>query len=408
MNDIALEFNHVWKKFKKGEKYDSLRDLIPAMTKRLFTKNNRGELQEKEFWAVKDVSFEVKRGEALGIIGPNGAGKSTILKLLSGILKPNKGHIKVNGRLSALIEVGAGFHPDLTGRENVYLNGAILGMKKGVIDKKFDEIVEFSGISEFIDTPVKRYSSGMFARLGFSVAAHVDPDILLVDEVLSVGDLAFQKKCLDKMNAIVQSGATIIMVSHNLKSVATLCDRSLLLNQGRLLMSDDTGKVVAEYMKENIAKTGSSGRSVFISDVTLMNSDGGRAQFRSGEKAVLEIAVSATEGLDRLSLAIYVMDESFYRIFNTSSSRLGYETFALDRGQTRKFRFELDMHLTRGQFFLGVILKDYTRDILYDEVFPAVGFVVTSDQDVRGGANLYPKFFALENALADRAQGCQL
>ena len=211
MTDIPLEFNHVWKKFKKGEKYDSLRDLIPAMTKRLFTGNHRGELQEKEFWAVKDVSFEVKKGETLGIIGPNGAGKSTILKLLSGILRPNKGEINVNRRLSALIEVGAGLHPDLTGRENIYLNGSILGMKKSEIDKKLDEIVEFSGLIDFLDTPVKRYSSGRYTRLGFSVAAHVEPEILLIDEVLSVGDMSFQQKCVGKMISCRNSGTTKIL-----------------------------------------------------------------------------------------------------------------------------------------------------------------------------------------------------
>ncbi len=188
MTDTAIEFNGIWKKFAMGEKFDSLRDLIPSLAKLLFSRNYRGELQKREFWALKDVSFQVRRGEALGIIGPNGSGKSTALKLLSGILKPDKGSLQLRGRLGALIELGAGFHPDLTGRENIYLNGAILGMKKSEIDKKFDEIVEFSELRDFLDTPVKRYSTGMYARLGFSVAAHVDPDVLLVDEVLSVGD----------------------------------------------------------------------------------------------------------------------------------------------------------------------------------------------------------------------------
>src|SRR4030067_2714010 len=216
MGDVVLEFNYVLKKFKKGERYDSLRDFIPAIAKRLFNSSQGEELQEKEFWSIKDVSYQVMKGEALGIIGPNGAGKSTVLKLLSGILKPNKGNIKVNGRLSALIEVGAGFHPDLTGRENIYLNGAILGMRRDEIDRKFNEIVEFSGISEFIDTPVKRYSSGMYARLGFSVAAHVDPEILLIDEVLSVGDFSFQLKCLKRIQEGKENGRTGIFISHNL------------------------------------------------------------------------------------------------------------------------------------------------------------------------------------------------
>src|SRR5581483_6394239 len=201
MNDIAIEFENVSKKFKRGEKFDSLRDLIPALAKKLRSgkKDSPSELKEREFWALRDVSFQVKKGEALGIIGSNGAGKSTVLKILSGIIRPTNGHYRINVRLSALIEVGAGFHPDLSGRENVFLNGAILGMTPKEISTRFDEIVDFSGLTEFIDTPVKRYSSGMYARLGFSVAIHMKPDVLLVDEVLSVGDMAFQAKCQQKM-----------------------------------------------------------------------------------------------------------------------------------------------------------------------------------------------------------------
>lgn len=246
MNKIALEFDGVWKKFQRGEKHDSLRDLIPS----LFANTLRGkicELKDKEFWALRDVSFQVARGEALGIIGPNGSGKSTTLKILTGILRPTTGQMRVNGRMSALIEVGAGFHPDLTGRENIYLNGAILGMKKKEIDRKLDEIIEFSGIEEFIDTPVKRYSSGMYARLGFSIAAHVDPDILLVDEVLSVGDFTFQGKCIEKMHQILRNGTTVIFVSHHMDAVATLCDRALLLVKGEVNLVDKPKKVIDEY-----------------------------------------------------------------------------------------------------------------------------------------------------------------
>lgn len=288
MSDIALEFSHVWKKFKRGEKFNSLRDLIPSMTKRLFSGNHRGELEEKEFWALKDVSFQVKCGETLGIIGHNGAGKSTILKLLTGILRPDKGGIEVNGRQSALIEVGAGFHPDLTGRENVYLNGAILGMKKSEIDKKFNEIVEFSGISEFMDTPVKRYSSGMYARLGFSIAAHVDPDILLVDEVLSVGDMKFQQKCLKKMLSFKNSGRTVIFVSHHLESINTLCSKTALISNGQLKRIGVTGEVIKDYiglMQEVDQETTDrvSIWNVSLTDENKKNSE----MFHPGQKAYL-------------------------------------------------------------------------------------------------------------------------
>jgi len=244
----TIEFNNVWKKFKKGEKFNSLRDTIPNFFKGLFLKNDNsiGTLEDKEFWAVKDVNFHIKKGEVVGIIGPNGAGKSTVLKILSGIHIPNKGDMRIYGRLSALIEVTAGFHPELTGRENVYLNGTILGMKK----KEIDERLEFSGIREFIDTPVKRYSSGMFSRLGFSVAAHINPDVLLVDEVLSVGDIAFQAKCAQKMRELLKSNVTIVIVSHNLPLIQNLCQRVILINKGEVTKEGSPNEVIPFY--ENI------------------------------------------------------------------------------------------------------------------------------------------------------------
>lgn len=244
-----IECRNVWKKYTKGEKINSLRDLIPGLAKGIFrkAKGSDTELTDKEFWALKDVTFAVKKGEVLGIIGPNGAGKSTILKLLSRIIKPNKGSFAVNGRLSALIEITAGFHPDFTGRENVYFNAAILGMSKKETDDKFDQIVEFSGVEEFIDTPVKRYSSGMYARLGFAVAAHVNPDILLVDEVLAVGDMNFQAKCAQKMRALLRSGTTIALVSHNIPLVQNICSRVMLLNHGEVLKTGTPEDVIPHY-----------------------------------------------------------------------------------------------------------------------------------------------------------------
>jgi len=243
----VIEFNTVWKKFRRGERFSSLRDTIPNLLHGLLSKNNSNRIKKEEFWALKDVSFNVKKKDVLGIIGPNGAGKSTILKLLSQIMKPNKGEIKIEGRLSALIEVAAGFHNELTGRENIYLNGTILGMKRKEIDRKFDEVVEFSGLREFIDTPVKRYSSGMYSRLGFSVAAHMDPDILLVDEVLAVGDLAFQGKCAQKMWELLDSGTTIVLVSHNLLLVKNLCKRVILLDKGQIQKEGSPEEVIPYY-----------------------------------------------------------------------------------------------------------------------------------------------------------------
>jgi lipopolysaccharide transport system ATP-binding protein len=208
MPDIVLEARGLHKKFRKGELYTSLRDLIPALARRAV----KGGLGKSEFWALRDVNFQVERGEAFGIIGHNGAGKSTLLKHLCGILVPTSGELVVKGRLSALIEVGAGFHPDLTGRDNIYLNGTILGMTRAEIRSKFDAIVEFSELADFLDTPVKRYSSGMYARLGFAVAAHVEPDVLVVDEVLSVGDFVFQRKSVEKMRQVMKGGTTVVFV----------------------------------------------------------------------------------------------------------------------------------------------------------------------------------------------------
>src|SRR5713226_1598391 len=247
MIDNVLDVEGVFKKFSRGELHSSLRDLIPALTQRLVRRERPQRLEQCEFWALQDVSFSVRRGEAFGIIGANGAGKSTMLKLLTGIMRPTKGSIRVAGRVSALIEVSAGFHQDLTGRENIYLNATILGMTKEEIKRRFDAIVNFSGLEEFIDTPVKRYSSGMFARLGFSAAAHVDPDVLLVDEVLSVGDYLFQRKCVERMHSVIASGATVVFVSHNLREVANLCKRSLLLERGAVHMIGPTAEVIRTY-----------------------------------------------------------------------------------------------------------------------------------------------------------------
>lgn len=246
--DVVIEVDRVWKRFRRGELHDSLRDLLPAVLRRMRAGANQKEpLEERDFWALRDVSMQICRGEAFGLIGPNGAGKSTLLKILSRVLKPNAGEVFVRGRLGALIEVAAGFHPDLTGRENIYLNGTILGMKRREIDFKLDQIVAFAGIDAFLDTPVKRYSSGMQARLGFAVAAHLEPDILIVDEVLAVGDLAFQRKCLARMRDIGASGKTVLFVSHSMATIQSLCDRAAFLDKGRLVQVGKVAETVALY-----------------------------------------------------------------------------------------------------------------------------------------------------------------
>ncbi len=254
MQTVGIEVHDVWKKFHRGELHDSLRDFIPAMAKRLVGGGiKRDELAEGDFWAVKAISFEVKPGQAMGIIGPNGAGKSTLLKILTRVLRPSRGECRIRGRTGALIEVAAGFHPDLTGRENVYLQGAIMGMRQTDIAGKFDEIVAFSGVSDFIDTPVKRYSSGMNARLGFSIAAHLDPEVLIIDEVLSVGDMAFQQRAFGRLATLIRSGIPVVVVSHQLDRVATLCTDAILLRRGEVAYAGKPTECVSAYMRSQPA-----------------------------------------------------------------------------------------------------------------------------------------------------------
>ena len=366
MSDIAINFQNVWKKFKKGERFDSLRDLIPAMTKRIFSGNHRGELEEKEFWAVKDVSFQVEKGEILGIIGPNGAGKSTILKLLSGILRPNKGKTKVNGRLSALIEVGAGFHQDLTGRENIYLNGAILGMKKDEIDRKFDKIIDFSELKEFIDTPVKRYSTGMYARLGFSVAAHIDPDILLVDEVLSVGDICFQAKCIERIKNLKESNTTIVFISHNMEAVLDLCPRTILLGKGSIIAEGNTENVIKQYREnsrnitaiqslDNFAK---QNNSIKIRSVTFLDQSGyEKLAFRTGDKLAIKVVLEANRRIIQPVLGLAFYNEKGVCIYGHNSKVDKYDLGDV-YGTYHVFIEYKSMELLPGHYFLTVGIFD--------------------------------------------------
>jgi len=255
MGHVAIRVEHLSKKYKivigQRRTESGLAEYMTQGIRRILgTGDGAGSLssRQEEVWPVRDVSFEVQFGDVVGIIGRNGAGKSTLLKLLSRITEPTSGRAEMFGRVGTLLEVGTGFHPALTGRDNIYLSGIILGMKKTEINKKFDEIVEFSGIEKYIDTPVKRYSSGMYVRLAFAVGAHLDPEILIVDEVLAVGDSLFQQKCMNKMQEIGQTGRTVIFVSHNMSSVVRLCNKSIFLQEGRLIKEGPTHEIVGEYL----------------------------------------------------------------------------------------------------------------------------------------------------------------
>jgi lipopolysaccharide transport system ATP-binding protein len=257
VSDVAIRAEGLGKRYRlgQGHSYRALRDTISDVVTRPFRRRSASRAGRSFIWALKDVSFEVRQGEVLGVIGRNGAGKSTLLKVLSRITKPTTGRAEIHGRVGSLLEVGTGFHPELTGRENLYLNGSILGMSKREIDAKFDEIVAFAEVERFIDTPVKHYSSGMHVRLAFAVAAHLEPEILLVDEVLAVGDTDFQKKSETKMRGVAREGRTVILVSHNMIAVSMICDRAILLRGGELAGAGPTREIISQYRASDSAHT---------------------------------------------------------------------------------------------------------------------------------------------------------
>jgi homopolymeric O-antigen transport system ATP-binding protein len=315
---LDVEFNHVSKKYMIRRSAADAADGNQTIWRKLLRKRT-------EFWALRNVSFVVERGEALGIIGHNGAGKSTILKLLSSVTTPTSGEIVIDGRLAALIEIGSGFHPELTGRENVFLNGVLLGMRRREIAAKLDSIVEFAGVERFIDTPVKHYSSGMYLRLGFSIAAHLDPEILLLDEVLAVGDAAFQARCLDRVTELRRAGTTIVFISHNLHAVARLCKRTLLLQRGEILLDGPTNKVVAEYEKILFHLTPSAPhgdpiiarpQAAEIVSLSFYNSSNRRANsFQTGDSLRAVVEYKVTEPIEDAVIEIY-----FYSVFGNMHS----------------------------------------------------------------------------------------
>lgn len=294
--EIVVSARNVGKSYTiahQGARYYSMRETLAGAAKNALARlrGQGGRNNSEQFWAVQDVSFDIYRGEVVGIIGRNGAGKSTLLKLLSRISRPDTGEIKITGRVGSLLEVGTGFHPELSGRENVFLNGAILGMPKSEIVRKFDEIVAFAEVERFLDTPVKHYSSGMYMRLAFSVAAHLEPSVLIVDEVLAVGDTKFQKKCMGKMEEVSNQGRTVLFVSHNMGSISALCNRCILMTGGRLEQFDETQKVIAAYGQFD-------DRSLIVKvDPGMRNRGDGRISF-------IEASIAGTDGLPRTSFLI--------------------------------------------------------------------------------------------------------
>jgi len=315
MQQAYIKFHQVWKRFRRGEVHDSLRDLLPAVGRGLFrvARRDQSTLRLNEFWALRDVDFEVRPGQALGIIGGNGAGKSTCLKLLTRILRPTYGAIEVKGRIGSLIEISAGFHPDLTGRENVFLQGSIMGMRIARIKEKFDEIVDFSGIGEFLDTPVKRYSSGMQARLGFAIAAHLDPDVLIIDEVLAVGDSRYQDRAFGRIRELVSSGIPVAIVSHQLDRIATLCTDVLVLDHGVVAFRGPPVESIGWYLagSHTVAVDPLHPSAIQLVSMKVV---GGRT-FDSGDRVCLDLRGVVREGGPR--------DEHIVlRVYSTTTAAL--------------------------------------------------------------------------------------
>lgn len=348
MSEIAIKVENVSKKYKLLHKQQEASDsFVGNLTRSIKTSfKGHGHETTEEFWALKDISFEIKRGDRVGIIGRNGAGKSTLLKVLSRIVKPSFGRIEYTGKMASLLEVGTGFHGDLSGRENIYLNGSILGMSKREIDSKFDEIVAFSEIEQFLDTPVKKYSSGMYVRLAFAVAAHLDPDILIVDEVLAVGDAAFQKKCLGMMENVSQKeGKTILFVSHNMGQIASLCNKGILLSKGLVENQGDAKDIINLYFNAGGANKNNAltyddndKKEYVIKGIALLNSKRELTNnFAHNESIVVELEIQQNKYLNDVLMGVQFYDVYDKRIF--TSQIIVSDKF--ENAKTRKFYLQV-------------------------------------------------------------------
>jgi ABC-type polysaccharide/polyol phosphate transport system ATPase subunit len=402
----SIALDQVSKRYRIGRGLTNLRNL--------FSIDRNVSNPQKYHWAVKDVSFALEPGEALGIIGPNGAGKTTLLKLLSHVTKPTDGSIRVNGRLSALIELGAGFHPDLSGRDNIYLNGTILGMQRLDIKSRFDAIVNFAGIGEYLDTPVKRYSSGMYARLGFAIAAHVDPQILLVDEVLAVGDYAFQQRCYARMDELRSQGTSLILVSHNMEAIRRVCGRGLVMYRGEDIFDGPAAEAVVAYsdalreaarvkqldvpVEEGIAQRVMT-FDAEIENVSLQNERGDLITVvESGECVSVAIEVRFKELVQSPIFSLTVRTPDGQTVYDTTTRWMNIETPVFQPGTTSIIKFALNMCLLAGEYELGVDIASSNFSHLYDSLENAMGFSVVGANEAKGLSNLGAKFSVLNES----------
>ncbi|HEU5459984.1 MAG TPA: ABC transporter ATP-binding protein [Pyrinomonadaceae bacterium] len=401
MSDVAIRCENLSKQYRIGspERYKTLREAISTTARAPFRRLRNGSRNGNGYiWALDSVSLEINRGEVVGIIGLNGAGKSTLLKILSRITGPTRGRADIYGRVGSLLEVGTGFHPELTGRENIYLNGAILGMRKSEIERRFDEIVAFAEVEKFLDTPVKRYSSGMYVRLAFAVAAHLEPEILVVDEVLSVGDASFQKKSLARMGKAASGGRSVLFVSHNLAAINSLCSRCLLMDQGALVLSGSPGEVTSEYqarVHEKAQNGGSldeverygSGKARFTA--VKIQSCGTPNYVETGGDLEIELEISSRANIEDANVAAIIYDVSGVRLLDVNTALKG--TFlSLQRGEQARVKFRLrDLLLKPGTYMLGVWLgRGGIEEI--DSVKQAASFSVEAPHTQAKHSEVFP------------------
>lgn len=399
--EYSIEFIDIIKRYKLGKSVTSVRDVF----------RNIGTSSQAEYhYAVNGVNFRLKRGESLGIIGPNGAGKTTTLKLLSGVTKPTSGYISVNGRFSALIELGAGFHPDLTGRENVYLNGTILGMSRAEITERFDDILDFAGIGDFIDTPVKRYSSGMYARLGFSIAAHVDPDVLLVDEVLAVGDFAFRAKCYKRMDDLRAKGTSLIFVTHDMDAVRRVCDRGMVMYSGKSVFEGTSAEAVVAYSEvvrkaakeaskeaaSSSSKPGENGLAqrvmsfaADITNVSMFNSAGENVTtFEPGDEAKIVVTFDVNKDMQSPVCAFSIRQPDGTLVYDATTRWLDIDTPNYTAGEQGKVEYNVKLNLVEGVYNIGADLASHDLSCYVDRVEQAMGFAIVNGSGAKGIADL--------------------
>lgn len=389
MSNLAIRVENLGKSYtlshqsNQNIKYKTLReDLVAAMRWPLRRLKGVQAEQKEQFWALKDVSFEVKQGEVLGLIGRNGAGKSTLLKILSRITEPTTGYADLYGRVGCLLEAGTGFHAELTGRENIFLSGSILGMTRREVQRKFDEIVDFAGVENFLDTPVKRYSTGMYVRLAFAVAAHLEPEILIVDEVLAVGDAQFQKKCLGKMDDVSKSGRTVIFVSHNMSAIAQLCTKALYLKAGEIIATGNVDNIVSDYLLNEANSTTTvelvrdaaevrKSKRFFFKKIALINHEEvATAELDLRYPFYLELEYEATEALSHVELAVRVDTSNGQPVFTTHQSDCSPESIRREPG-THKLRLKFPAALLMpGTYFLSINAQEPLVEMfdIYEQV----------------------------------------